>query len=310
MSSKNALPNQLDDEIYESVKVKGIRVAIAGVFILGVSFLLHFPFQDTLKTLAINALNSQSSCPIQYEKIETSLFFPKIILTKPVFSGICFRNPRSFLKFEKMQAGLHSPSLSPLGIRLYAEINQGKTKIKAYPVVSFNKVAVKIEETDIDGESLGRINPNLKTIAGLFNIEALLKSEGKFLNSAIILLKSTTFRVLGQKIMNFDIPSMTIGKLFFKANLSKKTNLQIQSLEIGGDAAPLSAKFKGKIKLNQVTPARSKVDLTGEVKFSDEFMEKFPILNIFFGGKKKDEQGYYQMQLSGTLGQMNPPRIQ
>ena len=60
------------------------------------------------------------------------------------------------------------------------------------------------------------------------------------------------------------------------------------------------ARATGYLTLNQNKILKSKLNISGSIKFSEEFIEQFSIISMLFASKKQDE-GNYQFSLKGII---------
>ncbi|OUR97002.1 type II secretion system protein GspN [Halobacteriovorax marinus] len=300
-------PNELPDEIYSQKKMFFSKVIIGALALFFLAFCFNFPLDNIIKSHVAKALSSNRACPITYDELKFEWFFPKIIIKKPVVSGICFNNPAASLKLKDLIVKVQSPSFWPLGVKLHAKIKHKFSVLNIYPTIGLTSHAVKIEKSSISHDTLVKVlgSKSLK-FTGDIEIESVLKFKGNNIISGDLFVNSQNLNIPPQNLGGFDLPNLPISVIQIKASINAKNLLDIQDIRIGNADAPILAEIDGKIKLNPHNIRNSALDLNGDIKFSPEFLENFGILNMLLGGKKPSDKGFYKFNLKGKLSAPRP----
>jgi hypothetical protein len=154
---------------------------------------------------------------------------------------------------------------------------------------------------------LSTLMPYLTTfkMSGHVETSALTNIKNGKVNTSKFLLKSKDFVIPSQRLDSLDLPNMNIKNLMFKGTYDRSGKIKIESLVLGDDKSPIRATFKGDLWPNEFQFRLSRIDLTGEVIFSDSFLESFSIVKLFFS-QFPQKDGYYQIKLGGTIGSPTP----
>lgn len=308
MKDKKLSENHLSEEIYNNRKFtmwKSILV-LTLCFIIG--FLFHFPFRESISKIVTAQINSIRSCPITFEEMDISFLFPKVTLVNPSVSGRCIKKPGRNLQFDSIAVGISGPSFYPPGIKFNITMIKGETKLYAYPSVSFSKTVVKItDDSIIDATSLADLFEGKQYFNGSFSLESIITINSGKISDAKFNLKSNNLEIPAQNISGFNVPSIPL-KTFSLLGTYNKNKLKINSFIFGTPDSPISGEIKGNVKINKITPAFSKLDLTTEIKFSENFLDSFAIIKMLLSGNPP-RGGFYHFKLTGTFANPTPKPI-
>ncbi len=303
--------NHLAEEVYtrSRLPLKAIIPLLALIPIVG--FLANFPLSSIITDLVTQNLRNLSTCPITFEKIETSLFFiPKVTIKNPSVSGMCFKMPGQDLKFNDIVITFRGPSFYPPGIKLHAAIIKEKSRLHIYPSISYNRVMVKITDTTIDSNIMNSFMSKKNIMQGQFDIEALLDLSNNKLASADIRVKSNNLVITGGNYNGFVFDTLDMGHFQLKASKGNSEKFFINELTAGSTNSPINAKFDGEILTNDYNFSFSNLNLKGELAFSQAILNdsKYSFLSNLIFGNYKTKNGAYQVQIGGTLEAplMNP----
>ncbi len=288
MKRKKLHSSDLIDKIYEyengHFSIKNIVFLVITIFLIG--FAINFPLHETIANYCLNKISSNKNCPISVHDIKTSFLFPSITFNKVIISNRCIKQ-LSNLEIDKIELSSFFPSIYPFGIKLKANIYTKKSKITAYPIISFNTIILKIAESKIHYDDLKIFFDNNEYINAIFEITSLITLKNSIPTEAQIVVKSKNLTIISQEYSGLEIPHMALGNFLIKATYE---NSKID----------IHATFKGLIKLNKNIIAQSKIDMSGDIKFSSYFINEFSIIN-FYLNNKKSINGSYQFDINGTL---------
>lgn len=307
-SPKNArIPEgQAIDLIYSNSSwfYKKLIIGAILAFIVALSF--NFPVRRNIKKLIVNQLRANRACPISYQSLDVELFLPKIIFDSPVIPGKCFKNPRTQVEFDSMIAKITMPSFWPLGIKSRIEAKSGESVFNIYPRLAIGGNAIQVEDTVISGEFISNLTQGIN-INGSFNVQGHFELEGGKVDTGSLKIDSSNAALPSQTINNFTIPGLNIGKIELAGNMIKNT-FHLKAFRIGREGSPIRGEFKGKIKFSQGNIALSTMDLQGKINFAEDFLNQIPFIRLLLNGKKQS-QGFYYLNLSGTFSRPTPQFI-
>lgn len=296
--------NHLQPEIYVSETGKGFkRWLLVGLLFL-VTFIFTFPFEKTLIGMTEKIIRSQRACPISYDKIELSYFFPGINFKNPVIAGACFQKPGSDLALDQLAITFAGPNFSPFGVRFKILATTDESHIEAYPAVGITGRVVRITDTKIGADILSTLT-GMDLIAGELGIDGLVEIAENQISSAKLKIESQSLKTKQANIAGFLLPPMNLGSLVLLSEMDAGGKLFIEKLTLGAPNSTLAANFKGSMTLNRYNMLYSNADLTGEIRFSDEFFEAIPLVKLLLQGKEPTD-GFYKLELKGPLGQTRP----
>jgi len=300
--------NQLDEVIYKKNKSFFAKLIfiLPTTFILGI--FLSFPIDETINSYLEKTLKTQSSCPINYEKLELTYFLPGIKLLKPHLGPRCFGQYQgSGLRFSQIKISFTGVSFYPLwGLKFRIDSEARDQHLSATLSTNYFTHQLSIIENTFTGEFISPAigAPNL--LKGTFNLNANIVLKNNQPYELDLHLKSKNFALTEQNLLGLQIPTTNIGAVSLKLSLREgDPQLFIPSLILGDQEAPIGAQLKGKMKLNYESLKFSPLDLNGEIRFSARFLEIFPILNLFLSGKVP-QNGQYPIKIGGTLGSPAP----
>lgn len=303
MKTEKEPDNHLAEEVYTKSRLP-LKVIIPFlVFIPIVGFLANFPLSSILTDVVSKNLRELHTCPITFEKIETSFFFiPKVIIKNPSVSGICFKMPGQDLKFKDIVITFRGPSFYPPGLKFHAAIEKDKSQLHIYPSISYNRAIIKIADTTIDSAILDSFMNDKGFIKGQFTIEALIDMTMQKVTDAQVLVKSKNLVIPGRNIGGFVFDTLDIGPFILKASKGNTEKIFINELIAGSANGPLSAKFDGDIFTNDYNFSFSNLNLKGELNFSSAIKnnEKYGFLSFLFANYQV-KNGAYQIRIGGTL---------
>lgn len=307
---ENNLPlNQLEEEIYTQNKSYTVKVVAISALCLVVGVVSNISFEDKLNNFLKTALASNPNCSINFEKVSTGYFPPKINFLSPIINGNCFGQPGRALPLESLTASLNSPSFYPVGIRFHINAKTDGSYINAYPVISLLSQNVKIEKTLIDSKLFSYFTQsNSSPISGHISVEGFLEYKSKSLNDGEIDILSNNFAVPAQNLGGFELPNINLQKMQFSAHVTAPNQLEIEKIQLGDNATSVNMKLKGNVQLNMNNPNSSKLKLNGDFRLTEAFLANFAFLKVLLPAN--NTSGIYKMELNGTLGNPGIPKIQ
>ena len=288
--------NDIDYELPPKGKSKWILGSLA-LFII--TLFLYFPISNKIKRTIKKQLTSIPGCPLNYDDVSFELFLPKVVIKDLNIPSKCFGNQASFpLKLQRTLLHFRFFSLSPFGLHFMLETKLINENFAAYLTVGLQSIAVNIRDNQIDMKVLSLLLPDLK-MKGKVKIDTLLKLDNGELIDLKLNLRSKNLVIPPQKVKSFVLSKIELNDFLLKAKM-ETSKLLIQDIILGDMNSPIRSSFKGHINLSTKDIKRSTIDLKGEVKFSNSFIEKYGIIKLFMSKfDKKDE--FYQVQLKGPI---------
>ena len=283
---------------------KKMKLVLISLFFLLSGILINFPFSEIISLYTSKVLDNPS-CPISYNKHNIYYFPPGISIKELLIPAICSQNNFSNLKLKQLNIKFNGLSFFPLGVRLglYGKTNKSHFKIDL--LFSFSSLKLRINNSSINALLINNLTGQNELLDGLFNIKALISLKNNKLSNGNFSATSKNLKVNSKMIMGFQIPMMKINT--FKA-IGKVVNsklIKISNFTIGDSLSPVIIRLKGKINLNQNNIMSSILDLKGEIKFSENFLNQMAILKLMLNGKKKSN-GFYSILLSGRISAPTP----
>ncbi len=292
--------NKTPDNIYLISKKTKVYTFFFSFLIFFFGFIFNFPFQETIENKLNKQISQVRNCNINYNKMDLSLFLPSIDLISPKVSGKCISSLASSINFSKLNLALNGPSFIPFGVRLKATIYNKNNSLPIYLSQGFSSTTVKIPETKIKSTFISSILNEKEYFKGDLFLETVINVQDQQAINSAIKLKSENLSIPSMIIANFNLPFLKIGNLLLELALDNKNKLKIKTFVLGANYSPIMARITGYLNLNQNKILKSKLNISGSIKFSDEFLEQFSIISMLLASKKQDD-GNYQFSLKGII---------
>jgi type II secretion system protein N len=307
MDKKTLAENSLDEEIYSESNSPNKLIYPISFAILILAFVFNFPVKPTITSLVKKGLSLNKNCSVVYDDFEITTFPPGLSFKNLALPGKCFNKRSGKLDFKTADFNISTPNFSDFGIKFFGNLTNGATNINMYPTIALgNKLILKIDKSTIDLSQFSDLTNGITHATGNVTLQLLAKVDGQKLDSATISAKSKNLKIPSQVLgggaqgMSLAIPSIFLQNFDLKAKLIRGTDLDIVKLTLGNSEAPVFANFTGKITLNQKLPGKSKLDIKGELQFSEEFLKSFVILKLFLA-KFESDNDTYKIKIKGTL---------
>ncbi|MDH5580519.1 MAG: type II secretion system protein GspN [Bdellovibrionales bacterium] len=295
---------ELDPAIYKK-SISTTKVLLLGFLFFILGFLANFPVKEKISHFLSQSLKGNPQCPIMFSSLDITNLIFRYDFKNPEILGRCFGNPYATLPLSDLSIGISRPSLVPLGLKVNSSVKHQNTNIMINGVLGFGEQVLNIEKSVLDLKTLSPLMQDFD-ISGIVNLNSHIVLDEGMPTKGNISLSSKDITVPTQSIKGFNINTITIGNLLLKVVIEKNNVLNIKQLIIGDADSPIISEISGTIQLSPSYMANSKLDLKGKLKVSPEFQRSMPILNLFLGGKKTDEKGFFSLAISGTLGGPRP----
>ena len=143
-------------------------------------------------------------------------------------------------------------------------------------------------------------------LSGNLTLESSLKIKANRPEQGEFSLQSQNLSLQQANIQGIALPQISLGILDIKGNLKNGNLITLENANLGSDDADIVARFKGTTNLNIKRPDASKINLEGSFFLGDKINQAIPLINIFLANKSSDENGFYHLALSGTIGNPVP----
>jgi hypothetical protein len=308
MRKKRILHNELNEEIYESTTWNKKKIFLLGFTLLLFGFIINLSLMDKIQTFLNLALTKNPDCPMSFNKLDYSIFPPKLIINKLSIQGTCFGHPSNQLLIDDIKIGPDFPSISRLGMRFNIQIKAQDSILNLSPIISFKKLFIEIDKSSINANIIRVLTEDNKSpIAGKLSIMGFIEFSNQNLNDANITIESNNFFFPSQRLSGFDLPIINLNKFNLKAYVKDQGQLKIESIEIGKENGPVEIRLHGDMLINQNQFMTSTLNLNGSLKLSANFISNFSFINLMLPQGHPD--GKYQMRIQGPLQSPGAPQF-
>ncbi len=287
------------EEVNYKFRLGRFFLGIILFFILIFSFLSYYPFGDKLKD-RVKALTG-GACPLDYNEVRFEFFLPKIVIDDLIIPASCMGKEGAPLRLTYLNLGFRLISFSPFGIPFKIETQYNAQPLELFYVLGLGKQTLRMVDQRLVLSRLDGLMGNFK-LGGSIILDALVQMD---MNQKMLALdikaKSENFNIPAQNVMQnrFSLPSLNVRKFYLETNSDNFPNLKVVSFTLGDPDSPVRMDLKGNI--NVQNPMNfSSLKLDGELAFSEQFKQQFPVgflVNDTFTVK----DGFYQVTLGGTL---------
>lgn len=308
MDAENKLSeNQVGDEIYLN-KTPYIAIVVFSIVFISLAFILNFPLEEKVQGAITKALKSNRSCQISYSKMDFSLFlFPTFNLKDVTLPGTCFGQSRGgALSFSKVDLNVKRPTILPPGVLVETKIFDKITDLTVFSSLGITSASIRIENSTIEGALLAKAGGLPIKLKGSLSVDARFDTDYKFPTDGDFHITSKDLTLPPQMVMILQMKNLALSPLVLKGSI-KESIVRVTRFQVGNAQSKIEAIFtNGVITLNKKNPRLHKADLEGKVRLGEAFLKEYPILNAFLGKAKKDDNGFYTIELKGLLSQLRP----
>ncbi len=300
------LENAVEESDYTLPTFSKIKWTLLVLAVIIFGFMFNFSFTERVEHILKGALNANPRCPISYKELKLGFFFPKAILNDVSMPGRCAAaNATKPIEFSQVNINLIGFSFSPFGPNLELKTTLGGSNIRTKQTIGPTEQIINTQGTTLNLKTLLEYLGSDFKLQGQMETNALVNLKNNKVNSTKFLLKSKDLFIPSQRLQALDLPNLNLKNFSFKGVYDNSKKIRIESLIIGDDKSPIRASFKGDIWPNEFQFAMSRIELTGEVIFSEAFLESFSIVKMLFQNFPQRD-GYYQVKLGGTIGSPSP----
>lgn len=297
--------HEVKDEVYQS-GLSGFKIFLIGISFLVIGFLANFPVREKLDEFLSSTLKNNPDCPITFQSLKIGALLHKIDLMNPEVMGRCYNNPYTSLPLDHLSLSISRPSLVPPGLSIDIKVAHKNTNLTLSPTLSFSEHIIKIQNSILDLQTLAPLLGENIELIGKMDIDALFYINGQSINNGKFSIKSTNLNIPNQNIKGFNISTLNVGDFLIQGKVKGQNILEIKKFIFGNAESPLISELSGTITLAPTYMPSSEIDIKGKLKISHDFQRSMPILNLFLGGKKTDEKGFFNIAISGTFASPKP----
>lgn len=294
------------DEINYSSKIKWFLLSIACFFLFFMSFISFYPIGDKIKEQIKTHLANVPGCRPDFEQIRVEWFLPKIVISDLVVPSACLNKVGDPLKFRHLTLNFNLLSFAPFGPLFKLSTDLSGQPLEVYYAIGFGGQLIRLDQQKLH---LGRLGPLLSDsfkMQGDVILDAKIIMDQATLKDVKVYARSRNFVIPPQSIQGFTLNFLKVNDFSLKANQEEGTErLMIEEMILGDANSPVRAKFQGPIQINQKVLSFSSVNIKGEVFFSESFKQENPWIDLITGPYSQKD-GFYQVKLGGTLGQLQP----
>ncbi len=277
MNTSNNKKDDLDSMyIKKNIPTTTLLIILSIVFI--VSFLINFSLKDSIKNATITLAES-IGCPLYFKEMQISYLFPKIEIENSTILGKCIGIKDSNIDVEKLIIAPQLPGIFPPAISFQITIKTKYSQLNVVPRISLQGSSIRIEKSIIRLEELELIFKNIPPIYGKIDIDALIHFNGPQISKGDLRIKSMNLNMQEQNIMGLTVPALPINNIILTGTI-EENKFTISKFVVGDDNSPIKSSMLGDILINTSDPQFSRINLAGELKFSQDFTTVLPI-NLF-----------------------------
>ncbi|GEM_PF-904031 len=305
MSTLSAEIKSLDEINYPS-KVKWFIVIFACMFLFVMSFISFYPIGDKIKEQMKTHLANVPGCRPDFEQIRVEWFLPKIVISDLVVPATCLHKVGEPLKFRHLTLNFNLLSFAPFGPLFKLSTDLSGQPLEVYYAIGFGGQLIRMDQQKLHLDKLSALLSENFKMQGDIILDAKILMDKANLKDVKIYARSKNFAIPPQSIQGFTLNYLKVNDFSFKANQEDGTQkLMIEEIILGDANAPVRAKFSGPVQLNEQMLSFSSVNIKGEVFFSNNFKQENPWIDLLVGPYSQKD-GFYQIKLGGTLGQLQP----
>ena len=299
-NNNNVAANSAEDLDYSFPKLGKKRWSLIIILAFVIGLFGAFPIFNTLENTIKSTLGSIPGCSISFDKINFHFFLPKVIVSNVNVPGSCYSTASADpLRLEEIRLNFRGISFAPLGPHFKLETEVLGNPLDAYLTFGIFSHAINIKENKIDLSKLSPLFPQVK-VKGEIELNALVSFSAKNIGEMKIAATSKNLTVPGQKIFGFTMPLLSIGDFLLKGTMNTKNILKVEDFILGDTESPIRSNFKGKATVNTRNIKSTRLDLKGEVSFSDKLLQDIPLIEMAMQQFDKKDK-FYQIGITGQL---------
>ena len=290
--------HSLEEVNYKS-RIKPFFFGVILVFILFASFVSYYPFGDKVKEQIKKV--TAASCPFDYQDVSFELLLPKMVINDVTIPASCLGKTGAPIRLDFLNIGFRLISFAPFGIPFKIETLYNRQPIELYYVLGPGGQTIRMIDQRLVLSRLENLMGNFK-LAGSVVVDVLVQMNmSQKLTALDIKAESKDFKIPAQTVMqNFNLPALTVRRFNLETNSDNFPKLRVEKFILGDPDSPVRMDLKGFVNIVEPTDA-SPMKLDGELAFSEQFKQNFPVTFIV-NESYTVKDGFYQVTLGGTFG--------
>jgi type II secretion system protein N len=292
------------DQVEYNFGIQKILVVLLVIVGFTVAFLANFPLEKKIETLVKTQLAKIPGCRMGFENLRFEFFLPKVVLTDVQVPGSCIGSGTP-LKMSQLSLNFRGPSFSPLGVAFKVVGDVQGTPLAINYAAGPSTQVFNIQEEALPLKMLTTLMPKLPKMDGTVSFNTKITLEGQNLQDLQLAVESQNLNLPAQNMNDLKLPRLPLGNLSLKVESQGPRKLVIKEFIIGKAEAPIRGKFTGTVNLAPGAMSFSPIDIKGEAAFTPEFINAFPLVS-FMLSQFTQKDGFYQIKLGGTLGNIKP----
>lgn len=305
MASTSEIQSLNEIQYKSKVKPYFLVMLILALFVMG--FINFFPVSDKLKSLVQSSLKG-TGCNLDFDEVHMEWLLPKVVISDLVVPARCLGRMGEPMKFAHVTLNYQLINFAPFGLPFRLDTEFNGQPLTMYYVQGIGTQMIRFKDQTI---ALSRLEPLMGgqfKMGGNVTIDLNLQISDKRMKSLSLLAQSKDLQVPAQNLQGFNLPTMKINDFRLEALSDNPPRITVDKLILGDTDSPVRANFKGRIDLQEGAVQFSQMDLTGDLKFSDNFKQTVPLLDMMFQSFAQKD-GFYQIRLGGTLGAPKPSTL-
>lgn len=301
------LENTIKDEDYNLSHILKARFLAIPLIFIFIGFIVNYPLTSKIENILKSTLLANPQCPISYKESKLEFFFkPSLTLKNLSMPGRCLNeNKMDNIELPQLKISFVNFSISPFGVITKLTTSLGASRIQSEQILGASEQIIKTSGTSFDLKTLMPLLGSNFKMEGKVEATALIDLKAEKISNIKFLLKSKDFVIPAQRLNSFDLPQMNIKNLSIKGTYLQSGKVTIDQLVLTDQGSPINANFKGSILINRNQFSLSNLDLNGELKFDETFLNNISILKLFLN-QFAQKDGYYQIKLGGTIASPMP----
>lgn len=296
----------LDNINYKS-RIKIYFYFFIVIFLFVLAFMNFFPVSNKLKGILKTSLRG-TGCNPDFDQIHMEWLLPKIVVSDLVLPANCLGQQGEPIKFAHLTLNYQLINFAPFGLPFRIDTELNGQPLTVYFVQGLGTRMIRLKDQNI---SLSRLDPMTGgkfKLTGSVTVDLNLQLANNLISHLSIIAQSKDFQIPSQSLQGFTLPNIKLNDFRLEATASNPPRINVEKFIVGDADSPIRANFKGHIELQEGAILFSQLDLTGDLKFSENFKQAIPLVDMMFQSFNQKD-GFYQIRLGGTLGAPKPSAL-
>jgi type II secretion system protein N len=285
------------NEVNYKGKSRTILIMLLGSMLFILAFANHYPIGEKVKQ-QIKAHLATTPCRPDFGQIRFEWLMPKIVISDLVLPARCFNRQGDPLKLTHVTLNYHFINFAPLGLPFRLDTELGGQPLALYYVLGIGKQLIRLKDQTLEISRLEPVIGGDFKIAGTLTADINLSMEQNLVRSLELKAASKNLQIPSQTVQSVNLPTLRINEFFLEVTSENYPRVKLNKLVLGDVDSPVRANFRGKMDLAEPIQMTA-LDISGEIGFSEEFRQGFPV-DLFFG-RFTQADGFYQIKIGGSV---------